>query len=117
MKEMMAQMEANPVMAGAPSNVAWALSYIAHTFGNDSVQKITDAISKVRTGDNPPSWMTIFMTIFGFVISSLMSGHLDLAAVIQAILNLMPQPTPTPAVVKGRNPDTYLGKRGTKSDD
>lgn len=92
MQTMHAQMQANPATAGAPAGIAWVLSGFAHHFGNDGTQQIVDAIVTVRAAGVP--WLSILGTILTFAMTLFTGGKIDLAAIIKAILALIPTPAP-----------------------
>lgn len=95
MKESLALMAATPALAGAPSGIAWALSGVAHVFGNEGIQKVTDAIVQARTAAVP--WISILAALLPLVFSLFTGGTINLQTIIDAILKLI-TPTPTPAV-------------------
>ncbi len=97
MKEMMSVMaavEANPGMGGAPTGVTLAIATISKLFGNDAVQKTTDAVVKARAAAVP--WATILLALLPVVMSIFVGGKVDIQTIIAAILALIPQPVPTP---------------------
>ncbi len=71
---------------------AWILNAIAHHFGNEGVQKVTDAIKKARAANIP--WISIFATLLPLILSLFTGGKIDLAAIIAAIMALINPPKP-----------------------
>jgi hypothetical protein len=70
----------------------WVLTGIAHHFGNEGVQKVSDAISQARAANVP--WVTIFTTLLPLILNLFTGGKIDLNTIIQAILSLIHPVTP-----------------------
>ena len=77
------------VLHHEPTGVSWALTAIAHHFGNAGVAKVNDAIAKARAASVP--WAQIFAVLLPLVLSLFSGGSLDLAKIIEAILALIPK--------------------------
>ena len=82
------------VLALPSVGIGWVLNAIAHHFGNDAVQKVSDAISKARAAGIP--WITILETLLPLILSIFSGGSVNIAAIIAAILALINPPTPAP---------------------
>lgn len=72
-----------------PAGLPWILNGIAHHLGNRAVGQVNDAIQQVRTAGVP--WIQIFSTLLPLVLSLFSGGTIDLAAIITAILALIPK--------------------------
>jgi len=70
----------------------WVLNGIAHHFGNEGVQKVSEAIDKARQAGVP--WLQIFATLLPLILSLFTGGKIDLQAIIAAILALINPPKP-----------------------
>lgn len=75
-----------------PSGIAWALTGVAHHFGNEAVQKTNDAITQARASGVP--WSQILAALVPLILSVFTGGKIDMQTIINAILSLI-KPTPS----------------------